>query len=211
MKYSSKNLPALALALRFTEQAAELLEDFANSHPEDLYRFDVKWRERCVWGWNESVQPITEVQQEVRSVWEGKDDGALRVSLGLGLIYPRRDFDPNYVDTSKTLLQVNWQEGFLWAMPRDLNDYVWLSLLRYSRQLAICANREGGCPTPYFIRKKASQKYCSDACALPAQQAFKRQWWNEHGEAWRQERLKEKSRKKRYGKKQRTRTEVGRG
>ncbi|HKR33110.1 MAG TPA: hypothetical protein VJT08_21700 [Terriglobales bacterium] len=36
------------------------------------------------------------------------------------------------------------------------------------------------CPAPYFIARRRSQKYCSDACALPAQRAFKRTWWREH-------------------------------
>lgn len=37
------------------------------------------------------------------------------------------------------------------------------------------------CPAPYFIAQRRSQKYCSDACALPAQREFKRTWWREHG------------------------------
>jgi hypothetical protein len=38
-----------------------------------------------------------------------------------------------------------------------------------------------GCPAPYFIAQRRSQKYCSDACAVPAQREFKRAWWREHG------------------------------
>jgi hypothetical protein len=44
------------------------------------------------------------------------------------------------------------------------------------------------CLTPYFFAKRRSQKYCSDACALPAQREFKRRWWAEHGEARRRAR-----------------------
>lgn len=44
------------------------------------------------------------------------------------------------------------------------------------------------CLTPYFFAKRRSQKYCSDACALPAQREFKRRWWAEHGEARRKAR-----------------------
>lgn len=41
------------------------------------------------------------------------------------------------------------------------------------------------CPAPYFIAQRRSQRYCSDACALPAQREFKRIWWREHGNQWR--------------------------
>jgi len=193
---SSKNLPALALAPRFTEKAAQLLMDFANTHPEDLYRFDLKWGERLGKGWPSTVQKIDEAQRAVRAVWDGKFAGDHIVNIGLGFLVPRADYDPNWADTSLTLFHVNWEEGYIWASPRDLNDYVWLSLLQYSKRLAVCANQDG-CPTPYFIRNKANQKYCSDGCALPAQQEFKRQWWSAHGEKWRQKRMKQKSRWKR--------------
>ncbi len=44
------------------------------------------------------------------------------------------------------------------------------------------------CPAPYFIGRRRSQRYCSDACALPAQREFKRIWWREHGNNWRRRR-----------------------
>jgi hypothetical protein len=49
-----------------------------------------------------------------------------------------------------------------------------------------CPNPD--CPAPYFIASKKSYKYCSPMCSGPAQQAFKRQWWAEHGAEWRQSR-----------------------
>lgn len=57
-----------------------------------------------------------------------------------------------------------------------------------------CGNPD--CPAPYFFAKRRSQKYCSDACALPSQREFKRRWWAEHGEARRKASAK-KSRRKR--------------
>lgn len=51
-----------------------------------------------------------------------------------------------------------------------------------------CKNPE--CLTPYFFATRQSQKYCSDACAKPAQREFKRKWWAEHGEEWRAKRKK---------------------
>ncbi len=60
---------------------------------------------------------------------------------------------------------------------------VLLRALHIADRLRVCPN--GGCPAPYFIAKRRSQKYCSEACALPAQREFKRAWWTEHGAQWR--------------------------
>lgn len=64
-----------------------------------------------------------------------------------------------------------------------------------------CGNHQ--CDRPYFIAAKRSVKYCSGECAAPAQKAFKREWWAEHGPGWRKRRaekeLKESRRK--HGKK----------
>jgi len=55
------------------------------------------------------------------------------------------------------------------------------------------------CAAPYFIAKRRSQKYCSDACSLPAQREYKKAWWDEHGDKWRKARKAsaKKSRRKR--------------
>jgi hypothetical protein len=124
-----------------------------------------KWGDRTSRGWSDHVQGILEAQQIVRSIWEGKLRGSedQSVGLGLGLTVPRRDYDPRYFDSSIVLFHVSWEYGCIWARPRDLNDYVWLSLLQNSKRLAVCANKEDGCPAPYFIRSKPNQKFCSDA------------------------------------------------
>lgn len=49
-----------------------------------------------------------------------------------------------------------------------------------------CENRD--CHAPYFFARRRSQKYCSDACAVPAQREFKRKWWAENGTTWRRKR-----------------------
>ena len=197
--YSSKKLPRLSLAVRLTEKAAEFLSDFANTHAEDLDRFESKWEQAAPLGWSGGVEAFVATQQIVRSIWERRMQGheAQLISRGLGLDFPRQE----YQDSSLAqLVRVDWEGSFFWLSTRDLNDLIWISLLQYSRRLAICANLDNGCPTPYFIRSKPNQRFCSDACARPAQRAFKRKWWNEHGQGWRQERAKrsrsERGRKK---------------
>jgi hypothetical protein len=57
-----------------------------------------------------------------------------------------------------------------------------------------CPNPD--CPAPYFIAKKRSFKYCSEACSEPAQRLYKQTWWEKHGDAWRKRRTKKKGAKR---------------
>jgi hypothetical protein len=50
--------------------------------------------------------------------------------------------------------------------------------------------------TPYYLATKVGQKYCSETCARPAQQAAKKKWWDEHGTGWRNEQKGKKKRGK---------------
>jgi hypothetical protein len=192
------------LTVRYTKVGAKMLVDFVNTRPERFERFNKSWHDKTGMFWTGPVdglaQSFFEVQHTVREIWEGKRQGDEErlVNIGLGLTYPR----PEYKDlgTSWSPLQVGWSESGFRLAPRDLNDLVWLTLLQHSSHLAICANREGGCVTPYFLRRKPAYKYCSDACAKPAQRAFKLQWWNEHGEKWRQKRLRKKTKGRRSAK-----------
>jgi hypothetical protein len=54
---------------------------------------------------------------------------------------------------------------------------------KISDRMRVCANPD--CRARYFVASKRIQKYCSKACAAPAQRALKRTWWKEHGPKWR--------------------------
>jgi hypothetical protein len=69
-----------------------------------------------------------------------------------------------------------------------------LHLLKSVDKARYCGNPD--CLTPYFFAKRRSQKYCSDACSLPAQREFKRKWWADHGQAWRKAQARKASAKK---------------
>jgi hypothetical protein len=204
---SIKGKRSLTLALRFNEKAAELLTDFANMRPDAFKRFEDEWSEKLGRPWymgtGREAGAMTdpgEVQSLVREIWEGEKQGyeGAIVERGLSLLVPRQE--EGWFDTIQQLFRVQWDEGVVWASPRDLGDYVWFSLLKYSQQLGICANKDNECPTPYFIRKKPNQKFCSEACALPSQREFKKQWFREHGDEWRKKWLKKKKRSRKSAK-----------
>lgn len=79
----------------------------------------------------------------------------------------------------------------------DPFSLVGLRALQIADRMRYCPNPT--CPSPYFIAYRRSQKYCTDACALPAQRELKRAWWKEHGDEWRKARkgLSKKSQRKR--------------
>jgi hypothetical protein len=176
-----------------------MLVDFANTrHEREAFeRFNQRWWEKTNMFWTGPVDSLAEsffeTQQIVREIWEGKRQGneESAVKHGLGLVFPR----PEYAGWS-SLIEVVWSEGALRLDPRDLNDFIWLTLLQHNSQLAICANRDGGCLTPYFLRRRPAYKYCSDACAKPAQRAFKLQWWNENGPEWREKQRRKKAKRR---------------
>ena len=71
---------------------------------------------------------------------------------------------------------------------------VMIYALKHVHLLRYCANPD--CKEPYFVGKRASQIFCSEGCAQPAQRDAKLKWWREHGEAARRKRLQKKRRGK---------------
>lgn len=172
------NAPRHTLAIRYDKQWAEMLVSFANAQTfEYFYR---RYRIAALMEWAGGEQEFQRSQELVRAIWEGKEDGAGEVARHLGLMPKSRQ------DLGPPLITVDWKQRSLLVIDRDLNDLVWLTLLQHADQLAICANRDGGCPTPYFLRKKPTYKYCSSACSAPAQRKFKREWWSKVGSKQRQ-------------------------
>ncbi|MDE3179055.1 MAG: hypothetical protein KGM47_05275 [Acidobacteriota bacterium] len=176
--------------------------EFANCRPEPeaFERFKARWeRVDPRLKWSGENKDFLRTQRILREVWEGRKKGieGVQVAASLGL-----EIGPNghWADEGEYVppqpLAVDWEAGSLFVIPQSLHDIVWLTLLQHSRQLAICANYRNdatnGCQTPYFIRYRPRQKFCSDACALPSQRAFKRDWWSKHGEEWNRKRKRQR-------------------
>jgi hypothetical protein len=127
----------------------------------------------------------------VRSIWSAPD---LRTKQwGVLRILNETSFAE---DESASFLWPYWNNpGKVASLPPPTAfELVLRYLIRSNVHAYLCANRD--CSTPYFIASRRGQKYCSDACALPAQREFKRRWWNENGNAWRRERNQKPIRRK---------------
>jgi hypothetical protein len=51
------------------------------------------------------------------------------------------------------------------------------------------------CPHPYFFTRKYGQRFCSAACAEPAQREAKLRWWDKRGAEWRKQQKKKRKSK----------------
>jgi hypothetical protein len=105
------------------------------------------------------------VRDSLRKAWAG-DKEALQWAQG------RLDVER---------FNVTYKMEHLLVEPRSLVSTVCLLVLRdrAAGKTAICANPD--CHSPYFIKKRKTQKYCeSGPCTEKAQRDQKRDWWTRH-------------------------------
>lgn len=185
----------LDLKYRCPPWTRQLLVDFAN---ERFPYFVKKWQWRRGMAWLGGEEEFKRAQDLVRAVWRGGEGGAMVVTTELGLAVPpdwnidgalsRADEEPNPLQRSH--IYADWDKGTLQLILMDLNEHVWMALLQESRHLAICKNSElggtpgGECSTPYFLKYRPQQEFCSEECAKPRQRETKRRWWDKHGKQW---------------------------
>lgn len=122
---------------------------------------------------------ILEVRDVLRTAWREPD---LRTREYLIFLIQQRTLPEEYADSIRLISNLPTPSPFEEAL---------IYLRRLGGQARYCSNPE--CAAPYFITKRKSQKYCSDACSKPSQREFKRQWWAEHGENWRTQRKRKKA------------------
>jgi hypothetical protein len=141
---------------------------------------------------NEHTHNLLPLRDAVRNVWKERDLtarrlGILRIAQDQYHQYWASDTDPS------------------WAFPKDVDrasrpiptpfQQMLEYLIRPNVRTSICTNPQ--CSAPYFFSSRLGRKFCSDACALPAQRKFKRRWWAEHGREWRAKRKGKRLRGKR--------------
>lgn len=196
---SSKMGTSQTLARMSAEKMEQFLRELVNLHPDGFERFQNQFGhlipprrlgEGNVWvmdaitnsEYNQSKEEIAEstirdYQQQIRRIWTVSDLRTKRFGIFL-IWYQALAFeDPRYTMSLAFPIPLGPARPF-----EQVLEY----MLTHSDKMRFCGNTE--CPAPYFFAKRRSQKYCSEACALPAQQAHKRQWWAEHGEEHRESR-----------------------
>ncbi len=169
----------LDLTIVLPKWALTMLVDLANAQSVDF--FLQKWQFRELLSLTQEPKDFDQLRAVVRKVWRGEASGAAEVSRHLGFVHDKS------ARHSRPPLYVDWKRSNLYLSASDLNDVVWLTLLRYSQSLGVCGNVEsrenptGTCVTPYFIKYRPQNQFCSEICAGPAHRETKRRWWNEKG------------------------------
>ena len=195
-----------------TLAAADLLralEELANLHddPASLERFSTRWP-RFVYVPDDRTPnrfyTLRSRRAALRDVWRGSSLSLTELLLPNG---PPEEVETpeQYVDRDESgfpagslwtpQVSVDWQRSQFIYEPRTDFQRALYSFFRQSARAKICGNLN--CPAPYFIAKKAVQRYCSDKCAEVFQKEWKRRWWAEHGDEWRHSRTKAKRKSRR--------------
>jgi hypothetical protein len=162
-----------------------LIEDFLNwpRDPESVLHFTRKYgplQDAPIGGREFEVAWFdwTLDQRRLRSLWR------------------RRVYDLSDAESTGGSLALG--KGWLTYRAVNLFMYLYMDLVTCeAKRLRMCKRTD--CPNPYFIASHLKQRFCSDKCAEWGQREWKKQWWTEHGTAWRQQR-KESKLKKRGGK-----------
>lgn len=189
------------LARLSASQAERFLAELANLGDDSLQRFIKRYGD--LFKPRHYVHEIEELKQQWEST--GLDWTGTQV-LGLRNLVRRAWIAPD-IRTREYLLFLAQREDLIAGDARYINneftgqlsppsqiEQALIYLRRCGNLARYCANAD--CPAPYFIAKRKSQKYCTDACSAPAQREFKRRWWADHGEEWRAARVTKKTVKK---------------
>jgi hypothetical protein len=118
------------------------------------------------------------LRRRLQKAWETADARSRRWYSMQMRVYSWRDANeaffkvPNSPDVTTTIFEdappPTPFEAALWYFEESIGD-----------RAKKCLNQD--CPAPYFIATKRWQKYCSEACAGPANREAKRKWWREYG------------------------------
>lgn len=83
------------------------------------------------------------------------------------------------------LVEVNWIKGtFSARFDTDFQEACYL-LLENSSRVKFCARF--GCPAPYFIATRTTQRYCEGGCLRHIQKEAKLRWWKRVGDTRRRQ------------------------
>jgi hypothetical protein len=212
----SKRWPALLPAELYQESAAEIERNVERAkHPVSAevgeYRTVHEARD---WGmevrkfrptedgtWVDYREPeILRLRNLLRDAWRGGPTAQQSIEELLGLRGPSGEISvaPGLTvvmcGPSEISVSADWRRASIVYLPRNEFQAACYALLRHSTLARFCANSD--CPAPYFVARRATQRYCSPDCLKPFQKQWKLDWWNREGKA-RRAKASVKSRKRR--------------
>lgn len=167
--------------------------------------------------WCENSRPLVlAVRDTLRAVWRGGSELDLALLLGFGrdadrllkerqppvaldrmlgvptvaLYEAMKQIPTEYIAELPRAI-ANWEKGKFQYEPVNNFQRAVELLWRQSWRAKRCSR----C-LKYFVADKPATRYCSPKCYGEEKKERGQTWWNEHGEAWRAERLKNESKNK---------------
>ena len=168
-----------------------LLPGLANMGDDAVNTFRGKWWHLYHHPRLHSEESLLRLRDELRLLWLNVSELPSEPKIP-----PRaKDLFENWTPTERTLKEhicEHWleQKGCKWKVewsgssrklspnPSFLPGMLVSGCLEFGDRLAYCWNP--ACAAPFFIGDRIGRKYCSPACAEPANRAAKRKWWNEN-------------------------------
>jgi hypothetical protein len=202
---SSKLATVSTLAPVSAAQAKAFLEELANLSNEQraIDRFETRYTRFLPWA--HSVAQTTRIKEIPLEVTHSETtlvspgyNPLFALQKALRLIWKAPD------QMTKERMIFRFREGdftttgsfffnMLTPWPLTPFEQAVLYLLKEAKLTRHCENP--GCSTPYFFAQRRNQKYCSGPCSMPAQREHKRNWWRQHGDQWRKNRVNKRKRR----------------
>jgi hypothetical protein len=166
----------------------DLLLELANLHDAGVERFlQGPFSQRApIQGWGalfseETVRSILEARNELRELWDASAAVTRKEEILTGWL--RRG--------PADFLLPRWKGRTLSLFPNyvNLRALLFMGIMHRSARFARCHNPD--CPTPYFLARRKSQKFCErGACTAYAQRQYALKWWNAEGKKRRAKELR---------------------
>jgi hypothetical protein len=167
-----------------------LLLELANLHDAGVERFlQGPFPQKApIQGWGalfseETVRSILEARNELRELWDAGTPATRKEQILTGWL--RRG-------PTDSLLP-RWKGRTLSLSPNyvNLRALLFIGIMHRSARFARCHNP--GCPAPYFLAKRRSQKFCERGdCTAYAQRKYALKWWHDEGQKRRRAKRKSK-------------------
>jgi hypothetical protein len=126
--------------------------------------------------WVDYREPeILRLRRLLRDAWSGGPTASRSMEELLGLRTPAGES----LDIQSSNVSADWRRGSIVFLPRNPFQAACYALLLKSNLATFCANPD--CPAPYFVARRATQRYCSPDCLKPFQKQSKLDWWNREG------------------------------
>ncbi len=121
----------------------------------------------------ESISKMQMLRDDLRELWSPQTSRARWQSI----LEKWRKVHGGFAELAERLRQL------------DLRQQLIHAVLAEQHRFAICANYPK-CQRPYFLRRKRTQRYCSDICARSQEREDKKRWWANEGSRWRKRWIK---------------------